>query len=78
MALARARPTEALEALAAHEREFRDGTLVEEREALRVQAISLQGDPEAATRAASAFERRFPTSVLLPAVWTAAESTKAR
>jgi len=42
--------------------------LLEEREALRVKALSGLGRVEEARRAAHAFEARFPRSVLLPAV----------
>jgi hypothetical protein len=42
--------------------------LVEEREALRVKALSGLGRTEEARRAADSFEARFPRSVLLPSV----------
>jgi hypothetical protein len=58
----------ALTPIGEHARRFRDGRLAEEREALRVKALSGLGRSEAARHAADAFEARFPRSVLLPAV----------
>jgi hypothetical protein len=58
----------ALPPIAEHARRFKDGRLAEEREALRVRALSGLGRTEAARHAADAFEARFPRSVLLPAV----------
>jgi len=58
----------ALEPIGEHARRFRSGRLVEEREALRVKALSGLGRAEEARRAAEAFRARFPRSVLLPAV----------
>jgi hypothetical protein len=58
----------ALTPIAQHTRQFRDGRLAEEREALRVKALAGLGRTEEARRAAAAFEARFPLSVLLPAV----------
>src|SRR5204862_2317853 len=55
----------ALPPIAEHTRRFRDGRLLEEREALRVKALSGLGRGEEARRAATAFKRRFPHSVLL-------------
>jgi len=55
----------ALPILAEHERRFPTGRLAEEREALRVQALSGMGRMEEASRAAAAFRERFPGSVLL-------------
>jgi hypothetical protein len=55
----------ALPILAEHERRFPNGRLAEEREALRVQALSGMGRMEEAGRAAAAFRERFPGSVLL-------------
>jgi hypothetical protein len=50
----------ALPILAEHERRFPNGRLAEEREALRVQALSGMGRMEEAGRAAAAFRERFP------------------
>jgi len=51
-----------------HARRFESGLLSEEREALRVKALSGLGRTEEAQRAAGAFEREFPHSVLVRAV----------
>jgi hypothetical protein len=56
----------ALAAIAVHERRFPSGQLAEEREALRVQALVGEHRTDEARRAASAFRKRFPNSVLLP------------
>lgn len=58
----------ALVPIAEHARRFRNGRLAEEREALRVKALSGLGRTEEARHAADAFEARFPRSVLLPSV----------
>lgn len=58
----------ALGPISEHARQFKSGRLAEEREALRVKALSGLGRAEEARRAADAFEARFPRSVLLPAV----------
>jgi hypothetical protein len=58
----------ALPLLAEHARRFKDGRLVEEREALRVKTLTGLGRIEDARRAAAAFQTRFPHSVLLPSV----------
>jgi hypothetical protein len=55
----------ALSAIAEHERRFPEGELTEEREALRVQSLSGLHRSDEASRAAAAFRRRFPGSVLL-------------
>lgn len=51
-----------------HARRFPSGHLAEEREALRVRSLLGSGRRDDAERAASAFARRFPRSVLLPRV----------
>jgi hypothetical protein len=58
----------ALPLIAEHSRRFKGGRLAEEREALRVKALSGLGRAEEARRAADAFKAHFPKSVLLPAV----------
>ena len=58
----------ALPPLLEHARRFKDGSLAEEREALRVKALAGLGRIDEARRAAAAFGARFPRSVLLPAV----------
>jgi hypothetical protein len=55
----------ALAAIAEHVHRFRHGSLVEEREALRVKALAGLGRHEDAQRAAVEFHARFPHSVLL-------------
>ena len=55
----------ALEVIAEHTRRFRRGSLVEEREALRVKSLAGIGRHEEAQRAAIAFRARFPHSVFL-------------
>jgi hypothetical protein len=67
-AVARADYAAALTPIGEHARRFRDGRLVEEREALRVKSLAGLGRTEDAHRAAVAFRARFPRSVLLPAV----------
>jgi hypothetical protein len=67
-AVARGDFTAALSAIAEHARRFKDARLTEEREALRVRALSGLGRNGEARRAADAFAARFPRSVLLPAV----------
>ena len=56
---------DALAAIAEHVRRFRHGSLVEEREALRVKALAGLGRHEDAQRAAVEFHARFPHSVFL-------------
>jgi outer membrane protein assembly factor BamD (BamD/ComL family) len=57
--------TAALRLLAEHGSRFPNGRLAEEREALRVRALSGSGLNEAARVAAHSFAARFPHSVLL-------------
>ena len=64
-AVARGQFSSALSAIALHERRFPAGALAEEREALRVQALSGLGRNVEASRVAAAFRARFPGSVLL-------------
>jgi hypothetical protein len=71
VAVARRDFAAALAPIAQHARWFAQGRLAEEREALRVTALSGLGRLEDARRAAHAFESRFPRSVLLPSVETA-------
>jgi hypothetical protein len=67
-AVARGDFAAALAPIAEHARRFKNGRLVEEREALRVKALGGLGRADEARRAAVAFRARFPRSVLLPAV----------
>jgi hypothetical protein len=55
----------ALSALARHRREYPNGQLVEEREALRVRALWSLGQKGPALAAAKAFRKRYPRSALL-------------
>ena len=55
----------ALAVIAEHVRRFRNGGLVEEREALRVKSLAGLGRHEEAHRAAAQFHARFPHSVFL-------------
>lgn len=73
-AVARGDFSSALASIAEHERRFPDGELTEEREALRVQALSGFGRTEEASRAAAAFRQRFPGSVLLSRMRTVVPS----
>jgi hypothetical protein len=56
----------ALGAIGEHQRRFPDGNLREEREALRVKALSGLGKNDEARAAAERFRERFPDSVLAP------------
>jgi len=51
-----------------HARRFSNGRLAEEAEALRVRSLARSGRADEAQRALEAFARRFPQSVLLPAL----------
>ena len=66
----------ALAAVAEHERQFRHGSLVEEREALRVKSLAGLGRDDEAQRAAAQFHARFPHSVLLSTFGRMTESTR--
>jgi hypothetical protein len=58
----------ALAALARHEKIFPNGQLAEEREALAVRCLVLTSRADEARARAARFRRRYPTSVMLPAV----------
>ena len=58
----------ALAALARHERAFPNGQLAEEREALAVRCLVLTSRADEARARGARFRRRYPTSVMLPAV----------
>jgi hypothetical protein len=55
----------AMAAIARHQREYPRGQPAEEREALRVRALWGTGQKASAERAAAAFRKRYPRSVLL-------------
>lgn len=63
----------ALTEVAAHAREYPNGALVEEREAIRVEALELAGDIAAAQERARAFLVRYPTSIHVTRVRQIAE-----
>lgn len=67
-ALGRGDAASTLVAVAEHERTFPRGALAEEREALAIQALALQGRSADARARADRFRKRFPRSMLLPAV----------
>jgi hypothetical protein len=66
--LARGHGDDALAALARHEREFPAGSLVEEREGLRVLALARSGRASEAAEGAARFRAQYPRSMLLPAI----------
>ena len=67
-AVARGDHASALRAIGNHERRFPAGILREEREALRVKALSGLGKDDEARKAAERFRERFPRSVLAPSL----------
>ena len=67
----------ALDAVERHQRDFPHGQLVEEREAIAIQALARLGRADEAWTRASRFHRRYPHSVLIPVVDAAVESAKA-
>jgi hypothetical protein len=73
-ALGRAQGEAALDALRRHGDRFPAGRLVEEREALRVQALAQLGRGDDARAAAARFRKEHPRSMLLPVVDAALES----
>ena len=74
-ALEREEFSTAMAAIVEHARRFGSGRLTEEREALRVRALSGLGRRDEVRRAAAEFEARFPRSPLLPAVNRMASSS---
>ena len=67
-ALARGEATEAIDAVNRHEKEYADGALVEEREALAIKSLVALGRRDEARSRAARFERRFPNGLMLHAV----------
>src|SRR5882724_12471980 len=61
-------PDDAISALEHHEQRFPGGQLVEDREALLVQALSSAGRDEDARRRAAQFKEKWPRSILMPVV----------
>lgn len=74
-ALARREAKLAIGALEAHAARFDKGQLSEEREALWVQALAMAGESEAARARAERFKKRYPRSMLMPAVDAALRGT---
>jgi hypothetical protein len=67
-AVARGDFASAMSTIGEHTHRFKNGRLVEEREALRVKALAGLGRTAEARHAAAAFRAHFPRSVLLPTV----------
>ncbi len=67
-ALARGMSAQVLDLLGRHLQAFPEGQLVEEREALWVQALAQSGETDSARLRAGLFRERFPKSFLLPVV----------
>ena len=67
-AVARGKNKDALAAIARHQKEYPDGSLREEREGLRIIALARSGKKELAEAKAKAFRKRYPKSLLMPAV----------
>jgi hypothetical protein len=72
-ALGRGDSAAALDSIDKHARDFPAGRLVEEREALAVQALMLAGRGDEARSRGERFHRRFPRSIFLPVVDAALE-----
>src|SRR5262249_42692863 len=68
MALARGDASGALDAFARHTSEFPTGQLAEEREVLVIQALATSGRMSDAVAHGAEFRKKYPGSVLLPAV----------
>jgi outer membrane protein assembly factor BamD (BamD/ComL family) len=66
--MAAGEPAVALEVTNRHEREFPQGKLVEEREAMAIRALLALGNVEAARARGELFKARFPGSLLAPAL----------
>jgi hypothetical protein len=64
----------ALQALAAHERRFPEGRMLEQREALTIQALIQTGRRDEASRRAKRFRERFPGSLMLQVIQSALDS----
>lgn len=70
-ALARGDADEALASIDRHAREYPNGLLVEEREAMAIKALVALGRREEARRRAKRFEERFPNGLMLRTVKSA-------
>ena len=69
--LLRGSATGALQALATHERRFPAGRMLEQREALTIQALVGAGRRDEASRRAGQFRERFPGSLMLEVIQAA-------
>lgn len=67
-ALSRGLPADCLRATNEHSRRYPNGALVEEREALAIQALAALGRRRQAGNRAGDFRKRWPDSLHLPAV----------
>jgi hypothetical protein len=66
---------ETLALVGKHGRQFPNGRLAEEREALRVRSLAASGRTDEERRAVAAFTRRFPRSVLLSRFQSSADGS---
>lgn len=66
--LARGAPNETLDATSRHARDYAQGVLAEEREALAIKALVATARVSEARARAARFKARFPKSLLLPAI----------
>jgi hypothetical protein len=62
--------------VAEHARQFPNGRLAEEREALRIRSLASARRADEAVRAFAAFAARFPQSALLPRLQEAIAAVK--
>jgi hypothetical protein len=69
--MSRGEPNEALSLLGDHEREHARGSLIEEREAMAINALVQLGRYREAEQRGAAFMARFPASLVLPSVQAA-------
>jgi hypothetical protein len=77
-ALVRRDGPRALSLLDKHRARYPNGALSEERDALAVQALALEGRTDDARARAEAFARRYPSSLLLPSVKSAVGTSQGK
>jgi hypothetical protein len=70
-ALANGESAPALAAVVKHEKEYPNGALVEEREALAIKALVLGGRYDEARTRGARYQRSFPNGLMQPAVESA-------
>ena len=75
-AMARSRAADALAALRQHRKKFPAGQLAEEREALTVIVLASLGENDQASEIAARFRKKYPQSLLMPAVNAALEENR--